>query len=104
MARPKTEKHSSDLGAEILRLEQEKRRLIQIEDQRRGALIRETLASLNGDQLRAILRPLIGPRDAFLFDLDSDGIDAEPVVDKTDRSRPSRRSALASNSPAEETR
>lgn len=70
MGRPKNEKHSFDIDAEIRRLEQEKERLIIAEDQRRGAIIRECLSGRAGDQLREILRPLVAPRDAFLFGLD----------------------------------
>lgn len=67
MPRPKSERHSSDLAAEIARLEQERKRLIQSEDQRRGAIIRELLTEQQGDSLRAILQSLVSPRDAFLF-------------------------------------
>jgi hypothetical protein len=70
MGRPKNEKHSSDIDAEIRRLEEEKQRLIIAEDQRRGAIIREYLSGKAGDRLREILRPLVVPRDAFLFGLD----------------------------------
>lgn len=70
MGRPKNEKHSSDIDAEIRRLEEEKQRLIVAEDQRRGAIIRECLTGKSGESLRGILRPLVAPRDAFLFDLD----------------------------------
>lgn len=71
MPRPKSERNSADLDAEIARLEQERKRLIQVEDQRRGSIVRECLASLNGDQLREVLRPFVNSRDAFLFGLDS---------------------------------
>lgn len=67
MPRPKSDRHSSDLDAEIARLEQERKRLVQTEDQRRGAIIRELLAGTNGSALRDLLQPLIGSRDAFLF-------------------------------------
>ena len=76
MPRPKSDRHSSDLDAEIARLEQERKRLIQTEDQRRGAIIRELLAAKNGGALRALLQPLIGTRDAFLF-----GVDAPSTAD-----------------------
>jgi hypothetical protein len=69
MARPKNEKSSADVTAEIRRLEQEKRRLIASEDQRRGALIREHLAGPIGERLRSVLGSFITPRDAFLFQL-----------------------------------
>lgn len=71
MPRPKSERHSSDLDAEITRLEQERKRLIQSEDQRRGAIIRECLRGPNGGQLRDVLRPLVDTRDCFLFGLES---------------------------------
>jgi hypothetical protein len=69
MGRPRNEKHSADIDAEIRRLEEEKRRLIAAEDQRRGAIVRECLSGKSGDELRDILRPLVAPRDAFLFEL-----------------------------------
>ena len=71
MPRPKSERHSSDLDAEITRLEQERKRLIQSEDQRRGAIIRECLRGPNGSQIRDVLRPLLNSRDCFLFGLES---------------------------------
>ena len=71
MPRPKSERHSSDLDAEITRLEQERKRLIQSEDQRRGAIIRESLRGPNGGQIRDVLRPLVDSRDCFLFGLES---------------------------------
>ena len=70
MARPKSERRSSDLEAEIARLEEERNRLVQSEDQRRGAIIRELLTGPSGDSLRASLQPLVATRDAFLFGLD----------------------------------
>jgi len=70
MPRPKSERHSTDLDVEIARLEQERKRLIQSEDQRRGAIIRDCLAGSNGPQLKAVLQPLINSRDAFLFGLE----------------------------------
>jgi hypothetical protein len=70
MPRLKSERHSTDLDAEIARLEQERKRLIQSEDQRRGAIIRELLAGPSGSSLRAILQPLVAGRDSFLFGLD----------------------------------
>jgi hypothetical protein len=71
MPRPKSERNSTDLDADIARLEQERKRLIQSEDQRRGSIVRECLASLNGDQLRDVLRPFVNSRDAFLFGLEA---------------------------------
>ena len=73
MARPKSERRSSDLEAEIARLEEERNRLVQAEDQRRGAIIRELLSGPGGDSLRLSLHPLVAARDAFLF-----GFDAAP--------------------------
>ena len=70
MGRPKNEKRSSDIDAEIRRLEEEQQRLIIAEDQRRGAIIRECLTGKSGDRLREIIRPVVAPRDAFLFALD----------------------------------
>jgi hypothetical protein len=70
MARPKSERRSSDLEAEIARLEEERNRLIQTEDQRRGAIIRELLSGPGGDSLRMTLQPLVAARDAFLFGLE----------------------------------
>ena len=70
MARPKSERRSSDLEAEIARLEEERNRLVQSEDQRRGAIIRELLTGPGGDSLRLSLQPLVAARDAFLFGLD----------------------------------
>lgn len=70
MSRPRNEKHSADIDAEIRRLEEEKQRLVVAEDQRRGAFIREALSGKSGDQLRDFLRPLITAREAFLFGLE----------------------------------
>jgi len=88
MPRPKTERHSSDVDAEIARLEQERKRLIQFEDQRRGAIIRDCLAGLHGPQLRSVLQPLITSRDAFLF-----GMEAAPTL--ADRPAPATKSATS---------
>ena len=71
MPRPKSDRHSSDLDAEIARLEQERKRLIQSEDQRRGAIVRELLASPSGSALRTVLQPLVTNRDLFLFALEA---------------------------------
>ena len=71
MAPPKSEKRSSDLDAEIARLKQERNRAVQAEDQRRGAIIRTLLSGPAGDSLRSALKPLVGARDAFLFDLET---------------------------------
>jgi hypothetical protein len=78
MPRPKSERHSSDLDTEIARLEHERKRLIQSEDQRRGAIIRDCLRGPNGAQLRDALRKLVNSRDAFLFGLESPAISSEP--------------------------
>lgn len=69
MPRPKTVRSSADLAAEIGRLEQEKERLVQQEDQRRGAFLREALQGPAGDNLRAVLKPLVRGRDEALFGL-----------------------------------
>lgn len=70
MARPKNEKRSADIDAQIRQLEGERRRVIIAEDQRRGAIIREALSGKSGDQLRELLRPLVAPRETFLFGLE----------------------------------
>ena len=85
MPRPKSERNSAHLDAEIARLEQERKRLVQAEDQRRGSIVREFLATLNGNQLRDVLRPFVTSRDAFLFGLEltSSGTrhrTADPIV------------------------
>lgn len=77
MPRPKTERHSTDLDAEIARLEQERKRLIQSEDQRRGAIIRDCLRGPNGAQLRDALGPVVNSRDAFLFGLESPSMSSQ---------------------------
>ena len=78
MPRPKSERHSTDLDVEIARLEQERKRLIHSEDQRRGAIIRELLAGENGGALRALLSREVGARDAFLFGLENSAVAARP--------------------------
>jgi len=70
MPRPKTERNSSDLDAEIALLEQERKRLIEAEDQRRGAILRNLLGGTAGNSLRTILQPLVPGRDALLFGLE----------------------------------
>ena len=92
MPRPKSERHSTDLDAEIARLEEERKRLIQSEDRRRGAIIRDCLAGSNGQQLRAVLQPLINPRDAFLFGLEAATLTADRPTAAT-KSTTSRRTA-----------
>lgn len=77
MPRPKSERHSSDLDTEIARLEQERKRLIQSEDQRRGAIVRDCLRGPNGTQLRDALRALVNSRDAFLFGLELPSVSSE---------------------------
>lgn len=67
MPRPKSERHSSDLDAEIARLEQERKLLIQSEDQGRGAIVRDILTGPSGNSLRTFLEPLVAGRDSFLF-------------------------------------
>lgn len=85
MPRPKSERHSTDLDAEIARLEQERKRLIQSEDQRRGAIIRDCLSGANGTHLRDVLRPLVASRDAFLFGLESRPVSSDKSSDSAPR-------------------
>jgi len=70
MSRPKSEKNS-------IGLEQERKRLVQSEDQRRGTIVRECLAGLDADQLRDLLRPFVNKRDAFLIGLESVPVSSE---------------------------
>ncbi len=70
MPRPKTHQSSADIDAQIHRLEEEKRRLIVAEDQRRGAIIRDCLAGPTGEDLRLLLAPVISPREASLFGIE----------------------------------
>lgn len=70
MARPKNQKNSADIEAEIRRLEEKKSRATIVEDQRRGAIIRDCLSRPSGAELCNILRPLVTSRDAFLFGLE----------------------------------
>lgn len=67
MPRPRTHQSSADIDAQIHRLEQERQRLIQAEDQRRGAIVRECLSGPIGEDLRRLLEPAVTSRDAFLF-------------------------------------
>lgn len=83
MPRPKSERHSTDLDAEIARLKEERKRLIQSEDQRRGAIIRDCLCGPNRTQLRDVLRPLVNPRDAFLFDFESPSVNSDQTSTPT---------------------
>lgn len=86
MPRPKSERHSSELDAEIARLEHERKRLIQSEDQRRGAIIRELLTGPSGSSLRATLRPLVAIRDSFLFGLEVEPDSAKPAAPRSRQS------------------
>jgi hypothetical protein len=70
MARPKSERHSADVAREIKRLEEERKHLIDSEDRRRGAVIRELLGGDNADELRAVLSPVVTSRDGFLFGIE----------------------------------
>jgi hypothetical protein len=72
MPRPKSVRSSADLAAEIGRPKQEQKRLVLLEDQRRGALLREALSGPRGDRLREALRPIIRERDAALFGFGSE--------------------------------
>jgi hypothetical protein len=101
MPRPKSERHSTDLDAEIARLGQERKRLIQSEDQRRGAIIRDCLAGSNGPQLRTVLQPLINSRDAFLFGLDAAPMLADRPVTATKPATSRRTAGEASGQTAE---
>ena len=86
MPRPKSERHSTDLDAEIARLEQERKRLIQSEDQRRGAIIRELLTGPSGSSLRTTLQPLVTGRDSFLFALEVKSNSAKQTAPRSRRS------------------
>ena len=85
MPRAKSERHSTDLDVEIARLEQERKRLIQSEDQRRGAIVRDCLHGPNGGQLRDALRPLVNSRDHFLFGLESPPASSDKASDSAPR-------------------
>ena len=80
MPRHKTVQSSADIAAQIGRLKREQERLVLLEDQRRGAVLREVLNGPAGDDLREILRPLVRGRDASLFDLRARGVasDVDP--------------------------
>lgn len=71
MPRPKSVRSSADLADEIRRLKQEQERAVLLEDQRRGAVLREALGGPAGNDLRDLLRPLVHRRDAALFGLTS---------------------------------
>ena len=93
MTRPKrhpTYHTSADIDAEIRRLEAERQRLIDAEDQRRGALIREYLSGANGDALRTALGACVSPRDIVLFALDGAPLDGPGAADRRPRSRAAR--------------
>lgn len=70
MPRRKTVHTSSDLEAQIRRLEEERARLLTEEDRRRGELLRGYLAGTHGEAIRSALAAAIGARDAQLFGLD----------------------------------
>jgi hypothetical protein len=67
MPRPKSHHSSTDIDAQIRRLEQERERLVVLEDQRRGAIIRDCLNGKSADSIRTVLEPIVNPRDAALF-------------------------------------
>src|SRR3954470_19038535 len=90
MTRPKRHQSSADVDAEIRRLEAERQRLIDAEDQRRGALIREYLGTVNGDALREALGPFVSRRDGALFGLAAPGSDGVDATDHRPRSRAAR--------------
>lgn len=85
MPRPKTQRSSSDIAAEIRRLEQEKKRLILAEDQQRGSIIRDCLNGPAGESLKSLLRSAIPSRYAALFGLDPSDCrpDEKPTSGKT---------------------
>ncbi len=92
MSRKKRVQSSSDIAAEIGRLEQERQRAIVAEDQRRGALLREYLGGAQGRAVRAALAPAVGPRDAYLFDFAN-------VTEASEDATTSERQALADGKP-----
>ena len=89
MTRPKRHQSSADVDAEIRRLEAERRRLLDAEDQRRGALIREYLDTPNGHALREALGPFVSPRDVSLFGLSATSHDDPNVTGPRRARRPS---------------
>ena len=60
------------LSLEIARLERQKAHSEILEDQRRGALMRKYLRGRSGKAIRAVLRRVVGVRDAHLFGLADD--------------------------------
>jgi hypothetical protein len=67
MPRPKNPQSAADLDTHIRRLKRQRKRLLELEDQHRGAVIRGCLHGQDADRIRAMLAPLIAPRDAHLF-------------------------------------
>ena len=61
------------LNLEIARLERQKAHSEVLEDQRRGALMRKYLRGRSGKAIRAVLRRVVGVRDAHLFGLAEKG-------------------------------
>ena len=70
MSRRKQTQTSAEIDAEIRRLEEERARAIQVEDQRRGELLRGYLSGAQGGAIRAALERVVSPREAYLFGLD----------------------------------
>jgi hypothetical protein len=60
---------SDDIGREIERLQQQRAQVEAAEHARRGELLRQYLDGPKGDDLRALLDPLVGPNDRHLFRL-----------------------------------
>ena len=71
MSRTRRPPSSAEIEAEIRRLTEERARALATEDQRRGELLRGYLAGPHGAELRAVLAPLVGRRDAPLFGLNA---------------------------------
>jgi hypothetical protein len=94
MTRAKRRQSSADVDAEIRRLQAERQRLIDAEDQRRGALIREYLSAPSGGALRAALGPLVSRRDATLFRLETEPSSPANVTDRRPRPRPARAASV----------
>jgi hypothetical protein len=88
--RPASYQTSADVDAEIRRLEAERQRLIDAEDQRRGALIREYLSAPDGDALREALARFTSPRDGVWFGLATGMPDGATPGDRRAARRPSR--------------
>ena len=62
-------RRSSEIAAEIERLEDERRWALGVEDRHRGELLRDYLAGSHGEALRSVLAQVVDVHDAFLFDI-----------------------------------